>query len=205
MFKQQPFTSQDVEILNTDTVYRGFFQMLKYRLRHRLFAGGWSEPLSRELFERGHAVVVLPYDPQCDQIVVLEQFRIGALQEKNGPWLLEFVAGMVEKGESIEQVAMREAEEEAGLQLLDMEKIAHCLVSPGGTSEALDIFCARVDCSQVGGVHGLDSEHEDIRVSVLDWSEAEVLFEQGRFNSAGPLIAIQWLIMNRQRLRSEWC
>lgn len=198
------FKIEDVEILATETVYRGFFQMLKYRLRHRLFAGGWSEPMSRELFERGHAVVVLPYDPVRDQIVVLEQFRIGALDEVRGPWLMEFVAGMVEEGESVEAVARREAGEEAGLELLALEKVAHCLVSPGGTSEALDILCARVDSSGVGGIHGLNSEHEDIRVSVLDWTRAEEYLQQGRFNSAGPLIAMQWLVMNRERLRQEW-
>jgi ADP-ribose pyrophosphatase len=198
------FQSSDVEIMAVERVYQGFFSMLKYRLRHRLFQGGWSEAMSRELFERGDAVVVLPYDPVRDQIVVLEQFRVGALNATYGPWLIEFVAGMIEQGETIDAVAHREAMEEAGLTLQALEPIGECLVSPGGTSERLFLYCGHVSAEGVGGIHGLDSEHEDIRVSAVDFAEARAWLEQGRINSAGPIIAMQWLVMNRERLRQQW-
>lgn len=202
--QQQQFNENDVEILGVETVYDGFFRMLEYQLRHRLFQGGWSQAMSRELFERGDAVVVLPYDPVSDQLIVLEQFRVGALQSSNGPWLLEFVAGMIKSGESLLDVAQREAEEEAGIQLGRLEKVAECLVSPGGTSECLHIFCAEVSSQGIGGIHGLDIEHEDIRVQGINYPQALEWLHQGRFNSAGPLIAMQWLVMNRERLRQQW-
>ncbi|MDH5183126.1 MAG: ADP-ribose diphosphatase [Gammaproteobacteria bacterium] len=198
------FTLLDVEVLEHRCVYQGFFQMQQYRLRHRLFAGGWSEVMSRELFERGHAVVVMPYDPLRDKIVLLEQFRIGAMSAPGGPWLLEFVAGMYKEGEDALDVARREVKEEMGCEVAELEFITEYLVSPGGTSERISLYCGRVDASQAEGIHGLDEEHEDIRVSSASYDEAVRLLEQGRINSAAPIIALQWLQSHRQRLRRQW-
>lgn len=184
--------------------YQGFFRMEKYRLQHRLYNGAMSPLMSRELFERGHAVAVLPYDPVRDEVVLLEQFRIGALEMAGGPWLVEIVAGMIEEGESIEEVAHREAQEEAGCTLQHIEFICDYLVSPGGTSERISLYCGQVDSGNVGGVYGLDEEHEDIRVYTLPYEEAWAWVQSGRINSASPIIALQWLTMNRERLRKYW-
>lgn len=192
------------EILDRQTGYQGFFRLERYRLRHTLFAGGWSPPLSRELFERGHAAAVLLYDPQLDSVVLIEQFRIGALQAANGPWLMEVVAGVIEAGESGEEVARREAVEEAGCVVQALEPICEYLVSPGGTSERIQLYCGRVDASQAGGIHGLQEEHEDIRVHVVGFADALAWLGAGRIDSASPIIALQWLQMNRERLRSAW-
>lgn len=194
----------DVEVLEHNCVYQGFFQMQKYRLRHRLFKGGWSEVMSRELFERGHAVVVLPYDPLRDQIVLLEQFRIGALHAPGGPWLLEFVAGMFKEGEDALDVARREVREEMGCEVAELEYITEYLVSPGGTSERISLYCGRVDASKAEGIHGLDEEHEDIRLMTVGFAEAMELLALGRINSAAPIISLQWLQVNRDRLRRQW-
>jgi ADP-ribose pyrophosphatase len=201
---QPSFGVEDVEIREHHIVYQGFFQMQKYHLRHRLFEGGWSQEMSRELFERGHAVVVLPYDPVRDELVLLEQFRIGALHAPGGPWLLEFVAGMFGEGENAEEVARREAIEETGCQVHELEYITEYLVSPGGTSERISLYCGRVDASQADGIHGLDEEHEDIRVVTVSFDQACELLRLGRINSAAPIIAMQWLQMHRERLRKQW-
>lgn len=194
-----------VEVLNKTVAYDGFFKLEKYRLRHQLFDGGMSDEMSRELFERGHAVAVLPYDPVRDELVLLEQFRIGALADQNGPWLTEMVAGIIERDESAEQVAHREAAEEAGCELLALEPILNYYVSPGGTSETIQLYCGRVDASGVeAGIYGLPEEHEDIRVSKVSFDQALAWLKSGRINSAAPIIAIQWLVMNRDRLRSLW-
>lgn len=203
-YKQVTYSLLDVEVLEHRCVYQGFFQMQIYRLRHRLFEGGWSEVMSRELFERGHAVVVLPYDPVRDEIVFLEQFRIGALQAPGGPWLLEFVAGMFKEGEDAVDVARREVREEMGCEVAQMEFITEYLVSPGGTSERISLYCGRVDASEADGIHGLDEEHEDIRVSSVGFAEAMQLLAAGRINSAAPIIALQWLQMHRPHLRQQW-
>jgi len=203
-YKLPSFTAEDVELVEHHRVYQGFFQMQKYLLRHRLFEGGWSQVMSRELFERGNAVVVLPYDPVLDEVVVLEQFRIGALHAPGGPWLLEFVAGMFDENEDALDVARREVMEEMGCEVAELEFITEYLVSPGGTSERISLYCGRVDASQADGIHGLDEEHEDIRVSSVSFAEAMALLQQGRINSAAPIIALQWLQLNRDRLRSQW-
>jgi ADP-ribose pyrophosphatase len=193
------------EVLDKAIGYSGFFRMEKYRLRHELFSGSWSPDITRECLERGHAVAVLPYDPERDQIVLLEQFRIGALDFPGGPWLLEIVAGIMdEPGETPEDVARRETVEEAGCEILDLVPICHYLVSPGGTSESITLFCGRVNAAQVGGIRGMVDEHEDIRLHVVSRAEALNLLDSGRINSAAPIIALQWLKLNHSQLLERW-
>jgi ADP-ribose pyrophosphatase len=192
-----------VEILEHSTLYDGFFRLDRYRLRHRLYWGGMSPVLTRELFERGHAVAVLPYDPLRDEVVLLEQFRIGAIGDPN-PWLREIVAGIIEPGETPEQVARREMREEAGCELLDLEPIHTYYVSPGGTSETVSLFCGHVSAEGVEGLHGLEDEVEDIRVRPASFDEAIRLLQEGEINSAAPIMALQWLAVNRDRLRRQW-
>jgi len=192
------------EIIDKTICYNGFMRMEKYRLRHQLFSGGCSPKIERECLERGHAVAVLPYDPQGDQVILIEQFRIGALASSQSPWLLEIVAGIIGAGESKEQVAQRETLEEAGCQLLDLVPICEYLLSPGGCSETIALFCGRVDASQAGGVHGLAEEHEDIRVHVLPFKEVLGLLYNGNINSATAIIALQWLALNRKALLAKW-
>lgn len=192
-----------VEILEKEVAFQGFFRLETYRLRHRLFNGEMSPIIRRELFERGHAAAVLPYDPVRDEVVLLEQFRIGALEAEGGPWLVEVVAGIIEENESTEQVIRREAMEEAGCTLLEIEHICDYLVSPGGTSESITLYCGIVDAEGVGGIHGLDNETEDIRVEAVPFDEAWQWVEQGTINSASPIIALQWLAMHRHRLRKK--
>ncbi len=193
-----------VEILDKEVCYRGFFRLEKYRLRHRLYDGTMSGVIQRELFERGHAAAALLYDPQRDAVVILEQFRIGALEVEGGPWLFEIVAGMIEQGERPEEVVRREALEEAGSEIQALEFICEYLVSPGGTSECISLYCARVDASGVEGIHGLSEEDEDIRVRAVPFEVVWRWFEEGRINSASPIIAIQWLAMHRERLHEKW-
>ncbi|CEO40370.1 ADP-ribose diphosphatase [Photobacterium kishitanii] len=199
---QQAFNRQDVEVLATTTVYDGFFKMVKYRLRHRLFAGGWSGEFERELFERGHAAAVLPYDPIRDQVVLIEQFRIGAMAADCQPWQLEIVAGMLDHdNESPEQVVRREATEESGLVLGKTEKISRYLSSSGGCSEVLDIFISEVDSRLAQGIHGVASESEDIRVHVVSRNQAYQWLESGKIENAATIIALQWLQLHYQRLQ----
>lgn len=198
------FSRQDVEIFSCDPLYEGFFRANRYRFRHRLFAGGWSEVMEREVFERGHAVVALPYDPVRDWVVLQEQFRIGAVETSDSPWLIELVAGIVEEGESPEEVAHREAEEEAGLSLGRLEYAFSYLASPGGTTERLQIYVAEVDASHAGGLHGLPHEGEDIRVQAVPREQAWQWLQEGRIDNASTIIALQWLQLNVERLQRQW-
>ena len=194
----------DVEILEKTICFEGFFRIEKYRLRHRLFNGGWSRPLVRELFERGHAAAVLPYDPIRDEVILIEQFRVGALTAPGGPWLLEIVAGMIEVDETAQNVIKRESIEEAGCIITDLIPLHDFLVSPGGTSERIALFCGRADAAQVGGVHGSSEEGEDIKVHVFPLDTALTFLTSGRINSASAIIALQWLALNREQVRTRW-
>lgn len=195
---------EDVEILERHPAWQGFFRLDVVRLRHRLFDGGWSREMQRELFVRGPAVVLLPYDPVRDQVVLIEQFRVGALDMPYSPWLLELVAGIVEEGEAPEAVARREADEEAGLKVAEVEFVCRYQVSPGGNTEEVLIYCGRVDAARAGGIHGLASEHEDIRVHVLGWTDAREAIDSGQVRNAAGIIALQWLALHREALRGRW-
>ena len=197
-------TDPRVEIFEKTVCYQGFFRIDRYRLRHRLFNGAWSRPLVREVFERGHAAAVLPYDPLRDQVVLIEQFRIGAIESTGDPWLLEIVAGMIDPGETPEEVVQREAVEESGCVVQGVVPICEYLVSPGGTSERLTLFCGKVDASQASGIHGAADEDEDIRVVVLSADDAFAQLQTGRIKAAAPIIALQWLMLNRDQLRHRW-
>jgi ADP-ribose pyrophosphatase len=196
--------AENVEVLEKSERYKGFFRVVLYRFRHRLFAGGWTGDILREVFERGHAVGVLPYDPAADAVVLIEQFRIGALVAGFAPWQIEVVAGIIEENETPEDVARREAKEEAGAVIGELMPIGRYLVSPGGASESVALYCGRVDSRNLGGIHGLPSEDEDIRVEVRPFAEAMALLEAGRIENATSIIALQWLALHRDRLRRAW-
>jgi len=191
--RKHRFNAEDVRIESEEVVYAGFFQVIRYTLRHRLFGGGWSKLLRRELFRRGDAVGVLVYDPLTDRIGLVEQFRVGALQDNHGPWQYELVAGMVSANETPREVALRELHEEAGLQIDDLLPICDYRVSAGGTDEKMHLYCALTDLSGRGGVFGLESEAEDILFQVWTFEEAQGALKHGLLNSAAATISLLWL------------
>ena len=162
-------------------------------MRHRLFAGGWSSSIRRELFQRGDAVGVLPWNPHTDEVVLIEQFRVGAMRDADNPWMLELIAGIVESGESDSSVAHREAEEEAGCELHRLEPIATFFPSAGACSEQIRLFIGETTGADHGSVKGLAGEHEDILVHQIARSEALAMLSRGEINNGHTLIALQWL------------
>lgn len=205
MTKLHPdFTPADVEILERRECHRGFLRVDQIRLKHRLHEGGWSQPMDREVLIRQRAVGVLLFDPDRDELVMIRQFRVGLLEERGSPWILELVAGLIDTEESPEEVAVRESGEESGMYPADLIKICDYYNSPGGSNEHVTLFCGRVDSSDAGGVHGLEEENEDIEVVVLTLAEALAAMETGVINNAMSVIGIQWLVLNKPRLRRIW-
>ncbi len=196
--------SLEAEVLEHQPGYRGYLRIDRYRLRYRLHAGGWSTPVWREVLERGHAVGVLPYDPVLDRVVLIEQFRIGPYAAGDRGQLVEVVAGIIEPDEAVDDVARRETLEETGLVVQNLTPIAEFYVSPGGASQFNCLFCGHVDAAHAGGIHGLASEHEDIRVLTLPFAEVAPWIEQGHVRDATTLIALQWLLLHRHELRAHW-
>ncbi|WP_442496718.1 NUDIX domain-containing protein [Methylobacter sp. sgz302048] len=192
------------EIIDRKVGYQGFFRLETYRLRHSLFAGGWSDEIDRELFMRGNCVAVLLYDPDADKVVLIEQFRVGGILQPEKAWMLEIVAGAIEEGETAEEVAYRESMEEAGCEIQELMLINGFYTTPGGSSEWITLFCGKVDSTHVGGIHGLDHEHEDIMVRAVHFDEVYQMLEDRLIESAIPILAIQWLALNRPKLRQKW-
>jgi ADP-ribose pyrophosphatase len=191
-------------IVSNKLLYSGFFKLYRFELKHDLFDGGESPVLTRELLDRHHAAAVLPYDPVRDELVLIEQFRIGAAEDVSGPWVMEIIAGLVEPGETAEQLVHREAMEEAGCIISDVIPVHHYYSSPGSSNEQIQIYFARTETEGLGGVHGIDEEGEDIRVHVVSSDTAFDWLDQGRIDSALPIIALQWFRLNREKIRSQW-
>ncbi len=205
MSLQLKFGAQDVRILEDQAAWSGYFSIRRLTLQHRLFAGGWSAPIVREVFERGDAVGVLPYDPVSDSLVLIEQFRPGALRGDDSPWMLELIAGIVEAGESDEDVVHREAMEEAACELSELLPIATVFPSAGACTEQVRLFCGRVSKASIGGLHGLEEEGEDILVHSVSRADALQLLADNRIPNGHTLIALQWLHIHGDSLRERWC
>jgi len=156
--------SRKITVLNRDRAYDGFFKIDRYRLRQE--ADGVSFDLTRELFERGHAAALLPYDPVLDAVLVVEEFRIGNLAAglPEAQWFSPGpIAGMIDTGETPVEAAIREGAEEAGLSLNEADLFSQITIlpSPGGSSETVTLILALADLSGVRpGVHGEGSEAE---------------------------------------------
>ncbi|MDN3406217.1 NUDIX domain-containing protein [Pseudoalteromonas sp. APC 3218] len=199
------FTHDDVRLKPIENLYDGFFKINLYQFKHALFAGGESEVIRREILERGDAVAVLPYDPVTEQVLLIEQIRIGAIKSKHTPWLLECIAGMTDGSEDYESVVKKEAFEEAGLNLTELEFMLSYLSSPGGTTERLYLYLAHADLSQISaGIYGLDTEGEDIKTHIMDLDEAFERLNRGEIDNAATVICLQWLALNRDRIRKKW-
>lgn len=202
--KLTPFSQNDYEIIKREELYKGVFRLARYHLRQRKFNGEWSNTFTRELFERPSAAAILPYDPVLDCVILIEQFRTGAIANPQNPWLLEVVAGIYDESENPSEVAQRECVEEAGSVVLDIYPICEYFVSPGGSNEYLHLYCGRVDASDAGGIHGLADENEDIRAFTLPFDEAFSLLQEGKIKTSPAIISLQWLQLNREWLKQLW-
>ncbi len=209
MTEQKHARPRQFHILDQKRGWDGYFKLDVYRLQHDKFDGGKSAILEREVLERGHAVALLPYDPVRDEVVLIEQFRPGTLSVQNHypdmpVWLTEIVAGIIEDGENAEDVARRETIEEAGCEIIGpLELISRYYVTPGCSSETVTMYYGRVDTSKAGGIHGLAEEGEDIRVFTVSAGECFAMLQNGQLCNATATIAVQWLMLHRDRIRRE--
>lgn len=200
-----PRGPDDLRVTARQQPFAGFFAVDRWDLSHRTFAGGFTPTVRREGFVSGDAVVLLPWDPVRDRVMIIEQFRlIPALRHDPQPWLLEPIAGRVDAGESVEDAARREALEEADLRIGQLFPAVHHYPSPGTLAEYLYLFVGIADLpDRSSGVHGLASETEDIRSHVLTHDALLDMVSQGQIAN-GPLAMIAlWLQVNKERLRAE--
>jgi len=193
------------EIVKRETLFQGYFRVDRYHVRHERFGGGWSGVYNREVLERGARVVaVLLFDPRHDKIIMVEQFRVPVMARDDNPWNLELVAGVVDPGETPETAARREAREEAGCEIAELQKLFSCYLTPGSSSEHITIYIGRAEAPEDGGVFGVEKENEDIRVCVMDAAKAIGMLYDGTLRDAASIIAMQWFATRHTELRSRW-
>lgn len=199
-----PPAHRDVELASAVTLCASYGRLMHYKLRFRRFDGSWSAPTARDCFHSGHAVMVLPYEPSRDEVVLIRQFRTGPWVAGAEPWLLECPAGRLDKpGASTKDIAHSEVREEAGLSLLALEPMPGFFTSPGIFSEHLAAYCGLIE-GAAGGVHGVASEQEDIKVETYPAKEAIAMALGGAIVSGPSLVCLFWLALSRDRLRALW-
>lgn len=195
-----------MQVISRTRRYQGHFVLDELSLKFKKFTGEWVGPVRREQISRANAAAVLLYDPKQDSIVLVEQLRIGCIQEKaiSSPWLLELVAGLIAEGDSPEETARREASEEAGVDIQQLIPICEYYNTPGAFTEKTWIYCALVDSTKLGGIFGLEDEHENIQVHVLPFESLFLQMTQNQLiTSASTVIAVQWLKLNRASLKQN--
>jgi ADP-ribose pyrophosphatase len=202
--KKINFNHNDYEIIKREVLYEGVFRLVRYHIRTRQYDGEFSQVFTREMLERSSAAAVLPYDPYLDQVVLIEQFRPGALADPTSPWSTEIVAGVIETNEKPEDVALREAQEEAGCKIEALYHIIDFFPSPSCINECLYLYCGKIDASSVGGIYGVANEAENIRAYALPADEAFEKVRAGYVKTPPAIIALQWLQLNRHLLQALW-
>lgn len=205
--KARPLPScPGLEILGEETVWNGRFPLQRVTFRRRRFDGGEGGILSWELWRRGFAVAVLPYDPWTDRVALIEQFRIAALAADINPAVTECPAGLLDPGESEESTAIRELKEETGLETDLLSRIGKYILTQGGCDETITLYAARVRLPDDAAEshHGLAHEHEDIRLKVIAAEEAIAMLDDNRIENATAALCLNWLARRRTMLRKEW-
>ena len=199
------FKDNDVQVHEVSRPYLDYFAVDEFDLSFRRYDGGQIDMVRRAVFIATDAVIVLPYDPIRDRVLLIEQFRPGPFARGDRlPWQLEPIAGRVDAGESAEDTAHREAKEEAGLTLGALHEVAHCYASPGCSTEYYNIYIGFTDLPDtIEGVAGLDSEAEDIRSYLFDFDELMTLVDTMQAVNAPLVLAALWLARHRDRLRRD--
>jgi len=195
----------EVRIDRIDRAYTNYFALNEYHLAHERFDGTMTDVLERAVFVATDAALVLPYDPVRDRVMLVEQLRMGPVARGDrAQWQLEPIAGRVDPGESPEDAAHREAQEEAGLTLRKLEKIAEVYASPGDSTEFFYIYLGLADLPDDStGVNGLEAENEDIRSHLIGFDALMTMVDQLEAANAPLVIAAYWLARHRERLRLE--
>ncbi|ENX31920.1 hypothetical protein F889_03810 [Acinetobacter colistiniresistens] len=194
------YSATDVTIESREPLFRGFIQVEKVSLKHRLFyREDYSTLIQRELVHRPEAAGVLLYNDQQQRFALIEQFRVGALNDPVSPWQLEIIAGVLDGDESPENCIRRESLEESGCEITELKHLFSFYPSAGACSEFFHLYVAEVNLPKDGGIFGMPDEGENIQLHLFDYSALEALLNNGRLRNAPVIMALQWLSQHIQQ------
>ena len=194
IIQQATYTHNDVEIQSREYAFKGFVQVEKVSLRHRLFnQTEYTSAIQRELIRRKEAAGVLIYNDQQQKFALIEQFRVGAIDDEISPWQLEIIAGVLDGDESPESCIRRESIEESGCELNQIKHLFSFYPSAGACDEIFHLYVAQAALPAEGGVFGMPDEGENIQLHIIDYSDLSLLLKSNRLNNAPVIMALQWL------------
>ncbi len=194
IIKQATYNNKDYCIEGREYVFKGFIQVEKVQLRHRLFNRQEMIPtIQRELIHRPEAAGVLIYNHQQQKFALIEQFRIGAIDDAESPWQLEIIAGVLDGDESPESCIRRESLEESGCELNTLQHLFSFYPSAGACAELFHLYSAEAELPEQGGVFGMPDEGENIQLHILAYADIPTLLTNGRLKNAPVIMALQWL------------
>ena len=203
IIRQATYNSDEVKIQSREYLFRGFIQVEKVSLQHRLFNQTEYTPiLQRELIHRPEAAGVLIYDDAQQKFALIEQFRVGAMDDSDSAWQLEIIAGVLDGDESPESCIRRESLEESGCEIDELEHLFSFYPSAGACSELFHLYSAQAHLPKQGGVFGMPDEGENIQLHLIDYSEVTHLLSNGRLRNAPVIMALQWLQQHTKTTRN---
>lgn len=196
--------ARDVVVHQHNRAYMNFFAMEEMDLQFRRYDGSLSPVVNRGVAMVGQAAVVLPYDPIRDQVLLVEQFRAATfIAGEKQPWIWEPVAGLIDPGETPQEAAIREAEEEAGLTITKLETVTQAYSSSGSSSEFIHIYVGLTDFTQISGGGGVAGEHEDLRSEILSYDQLMRGIDDQIYRDMPLVTAALWLSRHRDRLQAQ--
>ena len=188
------YNKKDFEITQREYLYRGFIQVEKISLRHQLFnQAEYTSSIQRELIRRKEAAGVLIYNDQQQRFALIEQFRVGAIDDPVSPWQLEIIAGVLDGDESPESCIRRESLEESGCKIEELEHLFSFYPSAGACDEIFHLYVAQAELPEQGGIFGMPDEGENIQLHILNYADLNTLFSSNRLRNAPVIMALQWL------------
>jgi len=192
------------KVLSSKIIYDDYYKLIHQELQYDRFDGTQSNIIERDVIQRRDYIAILLFDPDRDEVILIEQFRPG-ISSKAYPWLIEIVAGTIDnKTDHPDDVALRESKEESGVECQRLEKITELFVTPGVSDEYMYLYIGKVDTTNAGGLYGLKEENEDIRAFVVSVNKALEMLAQGEIKSLPAYISLQWLKSNKDYLRKKW-
>lgn len=203
IIQQATYNANDLNIDSREPLYQGFIQLERVQLRHRLFnQNNYSPLIQRELIKRKQAAGVLIYDDQQQKFALIEQFRIGAMDDAESPWQLEIIAGVLDGDESPETCIQRESIEESGCEIELLEHLFTFYPSAGACNEIFHLYSAQANLPNEGGVFGMPEEGENIKLHIIEYHLLDDLLQNKRLRNAPIIMALQWLKQHIAKLQN---